>query len=165
MTKMAETMEMAILYKEQGLTLRQIGTIFGISKQTISRRFSKLKITRPGRRSPAAPPPCARIDKDRLDALYTKQRLSIEAIGRILNAGLIRVKPALRYYDIPKRRFIRLDGKHIAVIRELKVAEPRVMNVSVKHPYITLHKAAKRVGIKITVRKIGRETFTVSKIG
>lgn len=162
---MAETMEMAILYQEQDLTLREIGVLYGVSKQTISRRFSKLEITRPGRRSPATLPPCARIDKDRLVDLYAARRLPVERIAKAFGVGESVIRRALRFHDIPKRRSIKLDGKHIDVIRRLKLGEPQELTCSVKHPYITLHKAAERARMKITVRKIEQGRFTVTRIG
>lgn len=156
---------MAILYEEQGLTLREIGALYGISKQTVSRRFSKLEITRPGHRSPAAPPPCARIEKALLIDLYTRRQLSIEVIGRTFGAGVRLINQALEYHDILKRPSIKSKGKHIDIIRRLKVAEPTEVTCSVRHPYITLHKAAERAGIKIAVRKIEQGRFTVTRCG
>lgn len=155
---------MAVLYEQGGLTLRQIGELYGISKQTVSQRFAKIKVVRPPR--PAVyPPKCAQIDKTQLENLYAIERLSIDAISRILGVTPHVIHRALEFYRIPKRRSIKSDGKYIDLIRELKLFERIEMECRGKHPYVSLHKSAGHAGIKISVTKLGNGRFAVTRIG
>lgn len=160
---MAETLEMARLYEEQGLTLREIGALYGISKQTISRRFSTIKIVRTVR-PPAPVPKCAQIDKTELERLYTIKRFTIDKISRLFETNTDNVYGALRYYEIPKRVSINSNGKYIDRIRILAPGERIVMICTAKHPYITLYKSAKCARLRISVKKLGSEKFMVTRV-
>lgn len=163
MAKRDETLEMAALYEEGGLTLQQIADRYGVSKQTVSQRFSKIKVVRPPR-PPAYPPKCALIGKARLEHLYATEKLSIDAISRVLGTNSHVVYRALEFYEILKRRSIKSIGKYIDTIRGLNPGERMEIDCPSRHPHATLHKSAGDAGFKISVKKLGNGRFAVTRI-
>lgn len=159
MTKREETLEMAILYEKEGLTLEQIGKQYGISKQTISQRFAKIEILPPRRL-----PKCAQIDKTTLEHLYSEKRLSIDRISREFNTYPKMVYQALAFYEIPKRLSIQLNGKHKDTLKKLAIGEKIEIECHAKYPNAILHVSAKHLGIKISMKKLEKGRFEITRV-
>ena len=141
------------------MTLEQIGKEYGISKQTVSQRFARIEVIRPAR-----PPKCARIDKLTLENLYTEKRLSIDKISREFDTYPGMINQALEFYSIPKRISIKLDGKNKDILKRLAIGEKTEIKCSTKLPHANLHVSANRIGIKISMKKIRKGIFTVTRI-
>lgn len=139
------------------MTLQQIGERYGITKQAVSNRLASLKIIRPARL-----PKCSRIDKARLETLYTVNKLSVNKISDVLGTNARMIYLALEFYDIPRRTsIVRSRGKHLDLLKELNVQEKIEIKSKVKYPYITLHSSARIAGIKIRVENVGEGIFSV----
>ncbi len=156
--KKAETLEMTELYKN-GMTLQEIGDQYGISRQTISRRFKDMGFAHLERL-----PKYARIDKDRLEDLYAGERLSISKISEAFRVTSNLIYQALNFHKIPKRSSIKLNGKYVDLLRQLEVSEKIEVDSDAKKPYVVLHRSAKRAGVKISVRKLERGKFLITRI-
>lgn len=163
MSKRDETIEMAILYEEQGLTIRQIGELYGISKQTISQRFKGINVVI--RRTPRPrPPKHLQIDTEQLKDLYTKQRLPVKSIARILQTYPQAVRMALEFHKIPRRPLVRAAGKHLSLLRKLQTGDQEEIKCGGKYPHNSLYSSARRARIKISVKKIENQVFRVIRI-
>lgn len=159
MSKTEETKEMAALCERGGMTLREIGGRYGVSKQTVSRRLARLDI------APAVrPPKCAQIDKSRLEHLYTTKRLPIDEIGETLNVPAHRIYQALDFYEIQKRESIKLNGKHKDSLKRLEIGQTAHIDYPAKNTYKNVHKSSKLAGIKISARKLGKGKYLVTRV-
>ncbi len=105
---------------EKAMSLQQIGTQYGISRQTVSQRLKNIDLTKLERLSKYAP-----IDKIRLENLYAVKRLSISKISEIFEVKSYLIRQALDFYKIPERRPLSRNGKYVDRLKELKVGEKK----------------------------------------
>lgn len=157
--KRKQTEQMAALYEKGGITLQQIADLYGISKQTISQRFSKIEIVRP-----VQLPQFAQIDKSRFQYLYQTERLAINKIGIILETNPSRIHQALGYYEIPRRESINLNGKHKHLLKTLAVGQTAQIDDEAKNTYKNIHKSSKLIGIKISAKKVGEGKYLLTRV-
>lgn len=158
------TAEMVRLFRS-GLSMPQIGAAYGITRQAVQLRLAKVGIARDAR--PRLLPKYKLIDKKRLASLYAGERLAIDKIGAAFGVAGGVIYQALKFYKIPQRTSIKLDGKYANVLKKLKVGEAARVECANRKPYINLHQAAKRAGIKISVRKASEgdgSTFLVTRV-
>ena len=154
MTKEDITQEMQKLY-ESGLSLAKVGERFGITRQGVRHRFEKAGIIR---RQPQS------IDKDRLETLYSKTRLPIWEIAANFRVSRGKIKRALKLYDIPQRKPLKLGGYIVDFLRSLGIGEKGVIEWRRDEKYAHLHHTAKLVGIKISIRSRGNGKFEVTRL-
>lgn len=151
------TEEMIRLYREEGLSMQQIGDRYGIIRQSVQARLARAGVAR-------LPPKHARISKERLAALYADDRLSLGKIAAALETSLHVVRLALEFHRIPKRAPVKLGGRHADLLRSFAVGESRELRLKMKAPQAQLHRAAAVVGIKVSVVKSGGGKFRVTRL-
>lgn len=139
MSKRAENaLHMAILYQRGQWSLRQIGTHFGISGQTVKQRLASMGIAL---RLPSQK--YLQIDKMRLESLYLEKRLAVREIAQVFDTTSYVIFQALKFHEIPRRKSISTNGKHIDLLRELKIGDKTQMECRAKEPYGLLHGSAR----------------------
>jgi len=106
----------------------------------------------------------ARIDKNQLEFLYAKEKISQVKIGNVFGVHPTVVAKALKFYKIPRRDPIKLPGKYVTPFRNLEVGECREVECLAKYPTTNLHEIARRIGIKISVRRRGDGKFKVTRV-
>ena len=148
------TQKMAELY-ESGMTLEEIGALFGMTRQGVRHRFVKAGIER---RRPES------IDKKQLEILYSKKRLPIFKIAGIFSVSESKIKRALKSYGIPKREPLKPGGYNVDFLRSLRIEQPAVIKWR-NEEYAHLHDTAKRIGIKISIKALGGRKFEVVRLG
>lgn len=146
--------EMAKLY-DDGMTLEQVGERFGLTRQGVRYRFVKAGIAR---RRPAP------LDRDRLDALYSKAKLPICEIAALFSVSQTKVKLASKTYEIPRRPPLKLGGIWVDFLRSLETGKTGVIKWRSGEKYAHLHQTAKLVGIKISTRSLGGGEFEVTRL-
>lgn len=147
MTKKAETLKMAEMYRN-GLLLQTIGERYGISKQGVQQRLARFGITAKDRPLKYAP-----IDRERLADLYARN-ISFEKIADELGTNADKITKALRFYKIPKRKRVKA-GPRADIFRTLGIGDKYVETLNCKQPYVLAYMSAKKVGIKVSTRRLG----------
>ncbi len=105
-----------------------------------------------------------RIDKKSLEEMFHGQGLSIDKIAENLGCGSSLIGKALQFYEIAKRPRLWGSGKYTSVYKRLAVSETVELECSTKYPNTNLHTIASRVGIKISMKKIGDGRFRVTRL-
>lgn len=152
--------KMRYLYDEQGWTLEEIGEYYGITRQAVHDRFH-----RAGIKMRAASPRIQSLDRARLVELYEKNPLPLARISDALNTSVYKINQELDRYGI-KRRVRQPARKKYATLRQLRIGESRMVEKpeKIKNFYRNLHSKAHSIGIKISVKKVGENSFQVSRI-
>jgi predicted DNA-binding protein YlxM (UPF0122 family) len=158
MANKATTREMIKLY-ENGMTLQEIGDLYGISRQRVQQRFEDADATQFER-----PPKYTLINKDHLETFYVRERLSIAKIGDAFEVKSHLILQALEFHKIPKRCSINSSSKYVDRLRELKIGKKIEIDCPAKKPYVVLHKSAKIADSKISVKKLGDGKFQIMRI-
>ena len=148
------TREMAELYNG-GMTLEQVGKRFGMTRQGVRHRFMIADIIR---RHPK------NIDKDRLEALYSKERLPIFKIAADFSVSENKIRKALKSYEIPRRKPLKLGGYKVDILRSLKIGEKRLIKWHNNKEYARLYTPAKLLGMKVSIRSRGNGKFEVTRL-
>lgn len=152
------TLEMAEL-RRKGLTFKQIGKKYGMTKQAVDDRFKTLKI------NPRPPAIQEKVDKSRLEKLYSEDSLSLNRIADEFGVGTAIIEKALKIYEIPKRISLTKRGRYKSFLENLEVGEKDVIVITAKYPHISMHSAAKRHGQKkISMKKIGENKFEITRL-
>ncbi len=144
---------------ENGMTLQEIGDRYGISRQRVQQRFKEAGLAHIER-----PPKYTLIDKDRLETLYAGERLAIAKIGEAFGVKSHLIRQALDFHKIPKRNSIKSKGIYVDQLRKLEIGNKIEIVCDAKKPYVVLHKSAKRTNRKVSLKKIGRSKFQVTRI-
>lgn len=106
----------------------------------------------------------AGIDRTRLENLYIGRKLSTSECAWAFGGDRELIRQALTFYGIARRPAPNLGGKYATVFRELPVGETTELECSAKYPHNNLHTIAVRVGVKISMRKIGENRYRVTKL-
>ena len=104
------------------------------------------------------------IDRTRLEQLYVGRKLSLFECARAFGGDGELIRQALEFYRIPRRVTNYSHGKYAPVFRELAVGETREVECAAKYPHTNLHTIATRVGVKISLRKIGTGKYRITKL-
>jgi hypothetical protein len=149
---------MADLY-QKGATLEEIGNRFGFTRQGVRERFIQAGIAY--HRSALK---YARIDKKRLEKLYSIGNLSLAKIASRLNVTLPVLMQALIHFAIPKRGPIAIGSSRVKALKSMKIGESKEIKISSK-VYGGLYKTAKRLGMKISVSRVrNSEKLRITRI-
>lgn len=157
MAKREETKQMIELYRG-GLTFKQIGERYGLTRQAVQQRLGYYGITiadRPKQNKVSSK--VLAIDKARLEKLYS-QKIPLDKILDELGIGIFVFYKALDFYGIPRRGWLlQTGGPVVDKMRGLAVGEsfryPRKSN----NTHIRQHNAAKEFGFKVRTRRVGDE--------
>jgi len=158
MAKERETSDMLELYRN-GVTCKEIGDLYGISQQAVWLRFERRGLTNNYYRSRPE-----EIDGERLKNLYEIERLAIKQIASAFDVSLEVIKKALKLHKIPVRKALRLSGKHIDLLEKLNLGNQVNVQLFNKYPEGVLRNAARKLGIKISLRSLGGGRFMVTRI-
>ncbi|HHP5633491.1 hypothetical protein ACS2JV_26575 [Bacillus cereus group sp. BceL102] len=94
--------ELHNLYWKEGKNLEEIGGIYGVHQQTVSKLMDRWGI--PKRKTSESHAPLRKkVSKEILEDLYVKQRKSANEISKIVGASNRGIDCLLDYYGIPKR--------------------------------------------------------------
>lgn len=145
--------KMEVLYKS-GLSLEQVGNEFGMTRQAVRARFMKAGIER--RRTVI-------VNKARLERLYYVKRLSVEKIAIAFGVSKNKLESVLKFYEIEKRPPLKTGGYIIDFLRSLELGIPRIFIwKDENHPQ--MHTTAKLHGMKISLRKLGKRQYEITRI-
>lgn len=106
----------------------------------------------------------AAIDRERLAELYTMEKLGFSRIGRIFGVDRELIRQAVVFYGIPIR-FGNYPKNLTGALRRMKIGETTELTTAVKYPHHNFHSTAERIGIRISMRKIGEGLYRVKRIG
>lgn len=159
MTKREEALQMAILYENHRMSLRQIGRYLDISPQTVKSRLASLGIE-----LFVPPPKHTQIDKERLEDLYFKKNFPINTIAQTLGVSSGIIYLALKSRKIPQRESIRTNGIHVDLLKKLQIGEVTQTESQSKYAFSILNRSAKIAGIKITVKKLRQCVFEIIRL-
>ena len=141
-----------------GLSLRAIGEIYGISRQTVSQRVLSTNIPlRGGKKG-------VRIEKAELEEYYSEKNYSLLSIAEHFGTSIINVENFLELYKIPPRGIEQFSGNYDDFMQKLEIGETREIAETIKSPQSALHLIARRARIKIKVRRAGENRFRVTRI-
>lgn len=166
--------EMRRLYTEEGLTLKEIGVRFGITRQAVHLRFVKAGITRRTHYSQkfinanqqriASVAQFLDDHRDDLLRMYNDEMFPLSEIARQIGVS----HGAIRRYLIACGVEIRSTDsfRTFPVLGELKVGESVLLPRPARKcsPHLTYYKMAKTYKIRVSVRTADERTFLVKRV-
>ena len=152
--------EMLRLYR-QGTTRCRLAEIYGISLATVGLRLKRLGCVRPVRRLDSIVPA---VDKKRLTALYTDERLSYQRIAAELGISVKALRLALKFHGIPKRPTAYWGGRYLERLRKLQIGETTEITYRDQTQIATLRQTARQLGILISIRLLDGNAISVTRI-
>lgn len=145
--------KMKTLY-ESGFSLEEVGNEFGMTRQAVRDRFMKAGIERRQLES---------VDKDHLERLYSVERTSLRKIAVFFGVSTGKIERALKFYKIPKRVSLKTGGYIVDFLRTLEVGDRKILEWK-NNDYPHIHKFAKNLGMRISLRARGDNNYEVTKI-
>ncbi len=140
------------LYYDEKLSVQEIAAKLGMSRQAVYERFRNNGISLRGPQSKTG------LSKEEISDLYENRRLTIKQIAKQTSYSVWDVTKDLELYEIP--RSYRRNSK-FNYISNLKEGEQIIVkNESGTYPTSIL-KLAKKLGIRIVIRRIDAERFLV----
>ena len=158
MAKEQETWKMMELYRN-GATCQEIGDLYGLTQQAVWQRFARRGWIEIGHRITFT-----QIDKEQLGNLYAVEKLPIEKIASALGGSPEVIKKALKLHGIPKRQSLRQSGKHVALLEKLNIGDQIEIQLLNKHPLHSIRRAARSLGIKVSLRSLGGHWFQIARV-
>ncbi len=152
--------EMRRLYEVEGLPLREIADCFGVSWQAIYERLARagIPLRQKGRVK-------RYLERDALVELYTNENLTIGQAAKRLKVHFAKVSKELERHGIEKRSSGYYRRKY-SKIYLLGIGENAVMKRPlVKQPHGCLYAIAWRIGIRISIKSVDKETFQIRRVG
>lgn len=151
--------EMCRLYVVEEWTLQEIADYFGITRQAIFERLVKVGISfRPKR------PTKRQIERETLIELYINEDLLVLKTAQRLKTHCKKVSDELKRHEIKKCRQVYSRLKY-SELNQLGIGENVIIpRPSIKKPHLGLYGKAKRIGIKISVKSVNKETMQVRRI-
>jgi predicted DNA-binding protein YlxM (UPF0122 family) len=163
MTKKEQTerlKQMQRLYEEEQLSLREIAAFFGVSWQAIHDRLVRAGVPL-RQKSPIK----RHLEQDALVKLYTNENLTIGQTAKRLKTNFTKVSEELDRHGIKKRSSGYYRRKY-SEIYLLGIGENAVMKrPSVKQSHGAIYAIAWRIGIRISIKSVDKETFQIKRIG
>lgn len=151
--------EMRKLYEVEKRTLKEIGRNFGVSAQTVSNRLAKAGV-------PKRPKTSRKIilDREVLHKLYVNEKLPVKKVARLLKTYGHKVSDELKRHGIEKRS-IGYNRRKYPGLYQLKIDEQMTIPLPlVTKPHKNLHQKAERIGIRISIERIGDKTLQITRI-
>ncbi len=148
------------LYTVEKWTLQKIADKFGVSRQAIHHQFRKAGIAM------RLPRPSEKIfDHETLVKVYVDEKLNIRETAKRLNSNATSISKQLDRNGIEKRSSGFLNRKY-PELYQIKIGESvLIKRPTTKKPYSTLYKRVKKIGIKISIKKIDNDTFQIYRKG
>ncbi|CAN5513803.1 hypothetical protein BH10ACI1_BH10ACI1_28620 [soil metagenome] len=151
--------EIKRLYAVEGWTLQRIADKFGVSHQAINQILTKAGI---------AKRPIGFLKKNfdyrTLAKLYIDEKLTIGEVAKRLNVSYSTVSNQLERNGIEKRSsgfFFRKQPElyQMQIGESVLIKRPETSN-----PYVNLYGKAKKIGIKISIKTVDKDTLKISRI-
>ena len=153
-------LEMQRLYEVEGLTLREIADIFGLTWQAIHER-----LVRAGTPLRQKSPVKRFLERETLVELYINKNLELGEIAQQLETSYAKVSEELKRHGIEKRHKRYLSRRKYIELESLGCGEDVVIKRPlVFNPYVSLYHKAKNIGIRISIKTIDNETFQIKRI-
>lgn len=154
-----ELNEMRRLYEVEIRSVREIGKIFGVSRQTIYNRLANAGVCfRPKN------PVKREIEREVLIQLCVNENLTVCETARGLKTGFKKVSDEIKRHKIIKRPtgYSRLKYPELNLldVRE-KVVIPRPL---IKNPHLGLYGKARRIDSRISIKRVDNKTFQIKRI-
>lgn len=147
------------LYEDEEWTLRQIADHFGVSWQAVHARFVREGVPLRSKNQIKK-----RFDRETLVQLYVTKKLSIDEVGKILDASASHVHNELERYGIETRTKGATRRKY-PKLYTLKVGENMdIKRPNSKHFYQNLHNKARKIGMKISIMSLDDETLRICRV-
>jgi hypothetical protein len=140
-------------YKVEKLTLRQLATKYGVTWQAVHDRLTRAGVPMRSRTKPKR-----QLNVQRLIRLYCEDGLTAHQIAVRMKTNPGRVYSELESAGIGRHpRGSRPKGRYRSILRGLQEGESVVVPApQAKYPHSSLHASAKKVGVSISVKKLGR---------
>ena len=143
---------------EEGLTLKQIGERFGMTKQAVQLRLIKAGVPR----RLGCPRPLPNPDPKVVESMYFNEEISLVRISERVGASIQKVRRVARELGLNRSRhhlkkYPELDGLQVGE----SVIYPRSSKPSANMQ--RFHNVAKRRGIKLSVRPLDDATLKVTR--
>ena len=153
-----DTLKKMIRLYQKGMSLKALGEEFGMTAPGIRYRLAAAGVVLSRR------PKFDRIDKIRLEELYLKEKFSIDAIAAHYSVERTLIIRALKFHKIPKRIKVQKSGDIIDFLRGMAVDEKGVFEWRSNHGFKRLHDSAKYIGIRISVKMLGKLEFEITRL-
>ncbi len=154
------TKEMERLYLKDQKTLQEIGDIFGLSRQAIHIRLTKKGV----KMRKNTENRFIRLKREDLVENYVEKLLTITKTAENLGVSPTHVSRELERHNIEKRTYRVYRGKY-KFLPDLEVGgKARVKIPKAVNPYSVLYTTAKRLGMKLSVRKFDEKNFDVTRV-
>lgn len=153
--------KMKDLYLNEKLSLEAIAERLGVSKQAVHGRLVTAKVKF---RTRGFEPTI--IDKDILVDLYITKQLTRYRVGKELGIDSRRLNAMLRHHGITLRKG-RPEQRRHPELADLKVGEALTINVESlrKNYHVGFYHMAKRLGIRVSVKRVDGQTARVTRVG
>ena len=151
--------EMRRLYEKDELTLRQIADRFGITRQAVHQRLTRAGVNMRPRSTRRMT-----LERDLLYDLYVVGGKTIVEVAAAFGVSMSKILTELKRYGIGRRKSGPAPWKYVGVYN-LKLQESVIVpRPTSAHPHQNLYSTAKRIGIKITVRKVDESRMLVTRV-
>ena len=150
---------MAKLYRG-GMTMQQIGDRYEVSRQTVQQRLASVGITAGDR-----PLTYKLIHKKHLELLYSEEKLSLDKIAQASGVKREVISQALEFHQTPKREWINTGGSRLYVLKRMKLGDKCQATFTRMRPHSLIYMPAKKLGIKVSMRRLGDNEFEITRIG
>lgn len=162
---MAQLAEMRRLYSEESLTLQEIADLYGMTKQAVRDRFVRHGVQLIKNRQHKIK---QTVDRELLIKLYVAEERPLDVIYKRLRISNRILMHELKRHGIAIRSFARLRtlySEHYELMTELKVGDQMsVLFQQDRKDYTPMYKKADRLGIKISITRINKESLLVTRI-
>jgi hypothetical protein len=162
--RIGESAEIEFRGENQKAVLRHSADALGINIAVAAKNDRLIGITRISDDEDLRLAKIAGISRERLEELYAARQLSTAECACELGGDRELIRQALEFYGIPQRPAPNLGGKYASIFRALPVGETAELQCAAKRPYHNLHSIATRVGVKISMRKLGAGKFRITKL-
>ena len=151
------TAKMIDLYQHEGLTLREIGERFRVSKQAVHYRLRRVGIQLRPKNEPRL------IDRKTLVRLHHDEGLPVYKIAAKLQSAHKTVLKEMERHGV-KVRSIRLSVRRYPELNGLAIGQSvEVPRRNLKKPHVTYYSAASLRGIRVSVQIIGTDLLRITR--
>lgn len=147
------------MYETDELSLTEIATRFGVSRQAVHYRLKQagVEMRPPGQ-------PAAKITRQDLYRLYVEEKKPVYLIAKELRIYTARVYELLDEFNI-KRRTKRVRPVKYPQLRELKIGEYiDLPHPPGKQPHGSFYSMAEIAGIRVSCKTLSEETMRVTRV-
>ena len=162
----ARTIQMTRLYVDAGLTLKEIGLFFGVTHQAVRDRLYRAGVQMRTNRRPPMPP----LDEcqDEMVRSYLDERVPVYLLAQRFRVTKEEIRRRLLSCGIElrqsggQRKFPELYN--LKLNETIVLAKPASKGRSRQYWYETFYKAARRLGVRFSVKSIDDLNVRVTRV-